>query len=69
MKPCATLALVEDASPVTTSLLAAAACTAMPVSLPVTVAVEESVAVIDRVPAVSSVTEKACVPASVEVNV
>ncbi len=44
--------------PVTLSDWAAAATTAMPVSLPVMLEVAVSVAVIDSVPAVLSVTEK-----------
>ena len=50
--------------PVIVSVFAAAACTAIPDSVPVMLDVTVSVAVIDCVPAVSSVTEKLCVPAS-----
>ena len=42
--------------------LVAAAVTTIPVSLPVMLDVDVSVAVIDCVPAVLSVTEKVCVP-------
>ena len=48
----------------TARVLAAAACTAIPDSLPFMLDVAVSVAVIDCVPDVSSVTEKLCVPAS-----
>ena len=55
--------------PVSASVFAAAACTAIPDSAPVMLGVTVSVAVIDCVPAVSSVTAKLCLPASVAVNV
>ena len=51
------------------SVLAAAACTAMPDSLALRLDVTVSVAVIDCGPDVSSVTEKLCCPASDAVNV
>ena len=48
--------------PVIVSVFAAAACTVIPDSVPVMLDVTVSVAVIDCVPAVSSVTAKVCVP-------
>ena len=51
-------------NPVTVRVLAAAACTAIPDSMPVMLDVAVSVAVIDWVPDVSSVIEKLCLPAS-----
>ena len=56
-------------NPVTASVSAAAACTAIPASLPVMLGVTESVAEIDCMPAVSSVMAKLNLPASAAVNV
>ncbi len=53
----------------TTSELADAASTAMPVSLAVRPGVAPSLTVIDWLPAVSRVTAKACDPASAAVKV
>ncbi len=57
-------AVVGEGKPETTRLLAATGLTLMPVCEPVIVLVLVSVAVSDWLPAVLSVTLKACTPAS-----
>ena len=65
----ATPAVVGLVKPVTARVVAEAAFTTMPLWVPVIVPVTVSVAVIDCVPAVLSVTEKTWTPASPPVKV